>query len=221
MLTGYLLTSFFVHGDPTQTAIHRLLGFNHSCNVIDHEPSRTVSAMLWPFWEIPFFLYVVFNFLRVNDAYRKDQVPRYIFAVATVFLPLQVLLTVWVRLVFVWDPEINFLNHYLPYIGLQLLLALTAFQNVLYLNAVRELPINSRLLAIVYLIVLFGTTILYSVFGLSIALGHPILDSVNNLTHRVILQSLARLYFVLEIPIPLLLSILGLKRSRSYVISFS
>ncbi len=72
MLTGYLLTSFFVHGDPTQTAIHRLLGFNHSCNVIDHEPSRTVSAMLWPFWEIPFFLYVVFNFLRVNDAYRNE-----------------------------------------------------------------------------------------------------------------------------------------------------
>ncbi|MGB8701673.1 MAG: hypothetical protein WCD18_19840 [Thermosynechococcaceae cyanobacterium] len=218
-LSGYILTSVFVHVDPTTTAIYRLFGFNHSCNLLDHEPSRTVSAMLLPFWEIPFLLYVIFNFLRIHDAYRENQVPKYTFLIAAIFLPIEIILTVWFRLVFVWDSEISFLNHYLPYVGFQLLLCMTAVENVLYFDAVNALPFNHRSLAIGYLVALFTITFLCILFGLSVALGHPILDSAHNADHRFIFKLLSNLYFIMAVPVPLILSFVELKRSPQHTLS--
>ncbi|NEP12980.1 MAG: hypothetical protein F6K14_22800 [Symploca sp. SIO2C1] len=217
---GYIVTATLVEVDPHTTAIYKLFGFNHTCNVLDHEPSRTISAMLLPFWEIPFLLYVVFNFLRIQDAYREKKAPGYTFVIAAILLPIEMLLTAWFRIVFVWSPEVNFLNHYLPYVGFQILLFLVAFENVLYFYAMKALPFkNNRPLAIGYLILLFTVTFLYVVIGLSTALGHPILDLLNNDGQRVFFQSLSKLYFVLAIPVPLLLSWLELKRSPKHTLS--
>lgn len=63
-LVGSILTSKFSGIHPEETAIYKLYGFNYACNLLDHQPSRTVSAMILPFWEIPFLLYVVFNFFE-------------------------------------------------------------------------------------------------------------------------------------------------------------
>ncbi len=217
---GYIVTATLVEVDPHTTAIYKLFGFNHTCNVLDHEPSRTISAMLLPFWEIPFLLYVVFNFLRIQDAYREQKAPGYTFFIAAILLPIEMLLTAWFRIVFVWSPEVNFLNHYLPYVGFQILLFLVAFENVLYFYAMKALPFkNNRPLAIGYLILLFTVTFLYVVIGLSTALGHPILDLLNNDGQRVFFQSLSKLYFVLAIPVPLFLSWLELKRSPKHTLS--
>ena len=218
---GYVLTSEFAHVDPTETAIYHLFGFNHSCNLLDHEPSRTVSAMLLPFWEIPFLLYVVFNFLRINDAYREQKIQKYIFVIAAIFFPIEILLTVWFRIVFVWSPEVSFLNHYLPYIGFQLLLFLTAFENVLYFDAIKALPFNNRSLAIGYLVVLFTVTALCILFGMSVALGQPILDTINNAGQRLFFQSLSDFYFILAVPLPLFLSWVEYKRSPNHTLSFA
>lgn len=220
LFMGYILTETLVKVDPQTTAIYKLFGFNHACNLLDHEPSRTVSAMLLPFWEVPFLLYVVFNFLRIQDAYRENKAPRYTFIIAGILLPIEILLVVWFRIVFVWSPEVNFLNHYIPYVGFQILLFLTAFENVLYFYAMKALPFNNnRQLAVGYLILLFVVTFLYVLIGLSVGLGHPILDLINNEGQRKFFQSLASLYTVLAIPVPLFLSWLELKRSPKHTLS--
>lgn len=222
LIVGSILTETLVEVDPHTTAIYKLFGFNHACNVLDHEPSRTISAMLLPFWEIPFLLYVVFNFLRIQDAYREKKAPKYIFLVAAILLPIEILLIVWFRIVFVWSPEVNFLNHYMPYVGFQILLFLVAFENSLYFYAMKALPFkNSRPLAISYLLLLFTVTFLYVLIGLSVALGHPLLDLNNNAVHLKFFRTLASFYTILAIPVPLGLSFWELKRSPKHTLSVS
>lgn len=222
LVIGYVLTNTVVDVDPETTVIYKIFGFNHACNVIDHEPSRTVSAMLLPFWEVPFLLYVIFNFLRIQDAYRENRAPRYTFLIALYFLPLEILLTVWFRIVFVWSPEVNFLNHYLPYVGFQILLFLVAFENFLYFYAMKALPFrNNRSIALGYLSLLLLVTFLYVVIGLSLGLGYPLLEPTTNSTHRAFIQTLANLYTFLVLPVPLCLSFLEMKRSPKHTLTVS
>ncbi|MEM0982112.1 MAG: hypothetical protein AAGH78_17810, partial [Cyanobacteria bacterium P01_H01_bin.58] len=222
LIIGYVLTATLVDVEPHSTVIYKMFGFNHVCNVVDHEPSRTISAMLWPFWEIPFVIYVVFNFLRIQDAYREGKAPRHTFLLAVIFLPIKILLTIWVRIIFVQSPEVNFLGHYLPYVGLQVLLFLVAFENVLYFQTMKALPFkNSRLLAAGYLSLLFVVTFIYVWFGLAIALEHPIIDPANNTGQRAFFRSLANLYTFLALLVPLYLSWFELKRSPKHTLSIS
>ena len=222
LLLGSVVTATLVDVDPHSTTIYKLFGFNHACNVIDHEPSRTISAMLWPFWEIPFALYVVFNFLRIQDAYREQKAPKYVFIIAAIFLPIELSLTVWARLIFVHSPAVNFLSHYLPYIGLQILLFLVAFENALYFYAMKALPFNNnRSITIGYLCLVFATTLLCVTFGLAIALGHPILDPANNIGQRVFFRALSNFYLFLVLMVPLGLSWFEMKRSPDHTISVS
>jgi hypothetical protein len=195
LVVGLIITKTLVHVDPQTTVLYKLFGFNHACNYLDHEPSRTVSAMLLPLWEVPFVAYVIFNFLRIQDAYRENKVPRHTFVIAAVLLPIELLLTVWFRIVFVWSPEVNFLNHYIPYIGFQVLLFLVSFENVLYFYAVNALPFkNNKTIAVGYLILLFVVTVLYVGIGVSSAVGHPILDLIGNDGQRQFFKSLASFY---------------------------
>jgi hypothetical protein len=221
LVVGNVLTEKFVTVDPHTTAIYKLFGFNHACNALDHEPSRTVSAMLLPLWEVPFIFYVIFNFLRIQDAYREKKVPQYTYILAAVLLPIELLLTVWFRIVFVWNPEVNFLNHYIPYIGFQVLLFLVAFENILYFYAVKALPFkNNAIIAVGYLLLLLVVTVLYVGIGLASALGHPILDLINNDGQREFFKSLASFYSILVVPVPLIASIIELKRSPQHTLSF-
>ena len=104
----------------------------------------------------------------------------------------------------------------------QILLFLVAFENVLYFYAVQALPFNnSRPIAIGYLILLFVLTVLYTVVGLSVALGHPVLDLVNNEGQRLLFRLITSLYIVLAIPIPLVISVFELKRSPNHTLSVS
>lgn len=221
LATGAIITETIVEVDPTTTAIYKLFGFNHSCNWLDHEPSRTVSAMLLPLWEVPFLFYVIFNFLRIQDAYKENKAPLYTYLVSIIFLPIQIALTVWFRIVFVWSPEVNFLYHYLPYIGFQFLLFMIAFENALYFYAMKALPLkNNKFLAIGYLVLLLAVTVAYTVIGLSCAFGHPLLDLVNDPQQRFLFRSLTNFYTVLVLPVPIILSILELKRSPEHKLSF-
>ena len=220
LVVGSFLTNKFSGVDPQTTTIYKLFGFNHSCYVIDYEPSRTVSAMLLPFWEIPFVLYIIFSFLRVQDAYREKKAPLFAFIVSAICLPIALLLTVWVRIVFVWNPEVNFMNHYLPYIGLHVLFFLIAFENFLYFYAMKALPFNNnRILAIGYLVLLLVVTLLYVVFGMSSGLGHPILDLINNNGQRLFFRILSSTYTFLVLPIPLILSFWEIRRSPKHTLS--
>ena len=221
MAVGAIWTATVVKVDPHTTAIYKLFGFNHLCNVLDHEPSRTITAMIWPLWEVPFLLYVIFNFLRIQDAYREKKAPGYTFFVAAIFLPIEILLTLWVRIIYVWSPEVNFLNHYLPYISLQVLLFLVAFENALYFYAMKSLPFkNNRKIGIGYIVLLFVVTALYILVGMSVALGHPVLDLANDPGQRQLFRTLTNVYSVLVIPIPIIVSVLELKRSPNHKLSF-
>lgn len=220
LATGWYLTKYYVHVEPTSTAIYHMFGFNHACNWIDHEPSRTVSAMLLPFWEIPYLLYVFFNFLRINDAYREGKTPKYVFVVSTMLLPIKLLFTASFRIVFVWSPEVSFLMHYLPYIGFQILLCMTAVENVLYFNSVGSLPFNNnRFLAVGYLVLLFAVTVATIGLGLSAALG--VINIAGDPVLRMVTETIARTYTILAIPTPLILSVLEYKKSPKHTLTFA
>ena len=123
---------------------------------------------------------------------------------------------------FVWSPEVNFLNHYLPYVGFQLLLFMVAFQNVLYFRAMKALPFNNnRFLANGYLVVLFITTAVYITIAMSVAVGNPIMDTVNNSGQQLFFRLVTYFYFLLAVPVPLVLSWWEMKRSPKHVLTFA
>lgn len=221
-LVAVIVNIGWVHVDPETTTIYSIFGFNHDCNLLDHEPSRTISAMLLPFWQVPFLLYIGFNFLRIRDAVKENKVPGYIYTLVKIFLPFELLFTIWFALVFVWSPVDNFsfVMHYLPYIGFQVLLALIAIENVLYFDAVKTLPFNNnRNLAIGYLIVLIVTTIVYVGLGLPAAFG---LLTIKGTILQPIAQTISQLiYPTLIVPIPLAVAIMEMRRSPNHSITFA
>ncbi|MGK7958862.1 MAG: hypothetical protein AB4063_26915 [Crocosphaera sp.] len=79
---------------------------------------------------------------------------------------------------------------------------------------------NNKLIAIGYLVVLLAVTVAYKVVGLSSAFGHPILDLLNDPGQRFFFKSLTKFYTFLVIPVPIILSILELKRSPKHKLSF-
>jgi uncharacterized protein HemY len=86
---------------------------------------------------------------------------------------------------------------------------------------VKALPFrNNAKIAIGYLVLLFVVTVLYAGIGLATALGHPILDLVNNEAQRQFFKLLASFYTILVIPVPLIASIIELKRSPKHTLSF-
>ena len=85
----------------------------------------------------------------------------------------------------------------------------------------KALPLkNSKSAAIAYLVTLLAVTVGYTVIGLSCAFGHPILDLVNDPGQRFLFRSLTNFYTILVVPVPIVLSILELKRSPDHKLSF-
>ena len=82
---GIVVTKLFVHDDPEHTVIYRIFGFNHICNVFDHQPSRTVSGILILFFIVPMACFVVLSHLRTADAARRGRVPAWLLRLVAVW----------------------------------------------------------------------------------------------------------------------------------------
>jgi hypothetical protein len=215
---GIVVTKLFVHDDPTHTVIYRIFGFNHICNVFDHQPSRTVSGLLILLFIVPMAAFVICSYYRTYAAAREGRVPMLLHTYSKIITPFVFLAVCYTYMWFVnspddpagWlggspdDPTAGFIPHYLPYVALQLALGLLAIHEVGWLIANGALPFGSSItLAKTYLYVLLGTTVLCQTAVFSLLLGFPILDSPNDPTERLLFQILMYFYSFLAIAMPI------------------
>ena len=236
VLVGIVVTKLFVHGDVEHTVIYRIFGFNHICNVFDHQPSRTISGLLVLLFTVPMACFVVCSYFRTFDAARKGKVPMRLHTYSKIVTPFVFLAVCYTYMWFVnspddsgaWlgnppdDPLGNFVPHYLPYVALQLALGLLAIHEVEYLIATGALPFGASVpRAKTYLVVLLLTTVACQVAVFSLLLGRPILDSPNDPTARLVFQFLMYFYSFQAIIMPIFFAARNRKNGRISSIAFS
>lgn len=233
---GIVVTKLFVHDDPEHTVIYRIFGFNHICNVFDHQPSRTISGILILFFIVPMAGFVVLSHLRTAHAARVGRVPALLHRYSRVITPFVFLAVCYTYMWFVnspddpagWlggspdDPTAGFIPHYIPYVALQLALGLLAIHEVGWLIANGALPFGANVtLAKTYLYVLLVTTVACQAAVFSLLFGYPILDSPNNPTERLAFQFLMYFYSFLAIAMPIFFAARNRKNTLVSTITFA
>jgi len=236
VVVGIVVTKLFVHEDAEHTVIFRIFGFNHICNVFDHQPSRTISGLLVLLFILPMASFVICSYFRTYDAARKGKVPMRLHTYSKIVTPFVFLAVCYTYMWFVnspddsgaWlgnapdDPLGNFVPHYLPYVALQLALGLLAIHEVEYLIATGALPFGANVpLAKIYLVVLLATTVACQVAVFSLLLGVPVLDSPNNANERLVFQFLMYFYSFQAIVMPIFFAARNRKNGRISTIAFS
>ena len=130
--------------DPKETAIYKIFGFNHSCNVMDHMPAREVAALMSIFCCYPFVLFHIISFFRIRYDFLTDEIPEKCYTISKIVTPINILSSAYIFLWFVNIPdgEYGFVAHYLPYMAFQLMIVLTEIQQVEYMIAKNRIPFN-------------------------------------------------------------------------------
>ena len=224
ILVGSIITKLYVEIPPEETVIYEIFGFNHICNVLDHQPSRWISALLVVFFTIPMAAFVLFSYFRTADAYKDGRVPGYLQAYNRVITPFVFFSVCYTYMWFVNAPITvdAFLGHYLPYVALQLAFGLLAIQEVSYLIHNDALPFGfNKTWAKAYLVVLLLTTAFAQLAVFSLLAGYPILDSRNDESDRAIFQFLMYFYSFLAILIPIVMAARNRKNGLDNIITFS
>lgn len=103
------------------------------CANWDYTPSRETTALVSPFFEYALFIYVVLDFLLTAIAYRKRHVSRAFWALVKVLLPIQILMCMWIRLIFVMLAYSSVRGHTVGFLGLQVLLITITVVNTGYI----------------------------------------------------------------------------------------
>ncbi len=221
---GVVVTEKYVTVEPEKTVIFTIFGFNHICNVFDHQPSRLISALLVLFFIVPMSAFVVLSYFRTARAARIGNVPPHLQAYNKVITPFVFLSVCYTYMWFVNAPDgtYGFLGHYLPYVALQLALGLLAIQEVGYLIHHQALPFGASVrLAKLYLVVLLTTTVVCQAAVFSLLLGYPILDSPNSASARTTFQVLMYFYSFLAIVMPLFFAARNRHNGQDNTITFS
>ena len=223
VIVGIVVTELFVPAHIEHNVILEIFGFNHICNVFDHQPSRTVSALLVLFFILPMAAFVLCSYYRTYDAAKEGRVPQKLQTYNKAITPFVLLAVCYTYMWFVNPPDgaYGFLAHYLPYVALQLAFGLIAIQQVGFLIATGALPFGASVfLAKTYLWVLLVTTVVCQVAVFSMLLGVPLLDSANDPAERVAFQILMYWYSFLAIIMPILLAARNRKNENVNTIAF-
>jgi hypothetical protein len=224
ILVGTVITNLYVEVPPEETVIFEIFGFNHICNVLDHQPSRWICALLVVFFILPMAAFVLFSYFRTYDAAKRGRVPLYLQAYNKAITPFVFLSVCYTYMWFVNTPITReaFLGHYLPYVALQLAFGLLAIQEVSFLIHNDVLPFGfNATWAKAYLVLLLATTAIAQLAVFSLLLGYPILDSKNNETDRAIFQFVMYLYSFLAIIMPIIMAARNRKNGKDSIITFS
>ncbi|MBI3272002.1 MAG: hypothetical protein HYZ53_23615 [Planctomycetes bacterium] len=220
---GKVVTTLFVKKHLEDTVIFHIFGFNHICNVFDHQPSRTISALLVLFFILPMAGFVVSSYYRTYDAAKEGRVPMRLQTYNKCITPFVLLSVCYTYMWFVNPPDgdYGFIAHYLPYVALQLALGLLAIQEVGFLVCSGVLPFGVSVgVAKGYLALLLSTTLACQVAVFTLLLGFPILDSPNDPTACMVFQVLIYFYAFLAVVMPIFLAAANRKNGRVNTISF-
>lgn len=225
ILVGTIITTLFIDDPkPENTVIYEIFGFNHICNMIDHQPSRWICALLVLFFIVPMAAFVLLSYFRTRDAYEDGRVPKYLQTYNRMITPFVFFSVCYTYMWFVNPPltKEDFLGHYLPYVALQLAFGLLAVQEVSYLIHHNVLPFGfNATWAKAYLVLLLVTTAVAQLAVFSLLLGYPILDSKHNASDRAIFQVLMYFYSFLAIIIPIFTAARNRRNGQNNVITFS
>lgn len=222
LMVGKVMTDHFVEWpvkgepfDPTKTIIYEIFGFNHACNVLDFNPSKTVSAIVVVFCTIPLCLFVALNHYRMEHEFINGNIGPKLFKFNQIITPYQLIAFVYFYLVFVNSPHDrqSFVLHYIPYLMFQIGLVLNEIHQIEYLIARkdRELPTPKliakcpRILLRVFSVTLSVTLILSVAFVVSFVIGKPMVDTST--TSGLLFSQLLMLWFVvITLAVPLISS---------------
>jgi len=172
--------------DSTQTFIYQLFGFNHTCTLLDFNPSKTIAALIIMLHTLPCCFFVVCHYLRITA--QTD--PKYanLQKTTVILTPIQFIVFIYFYMVFVNSPDgeygteegmHKFTLHYLPYMLWQLGMLLMGIQQCWFIALKGMIPFSwiTPLMMWRYVQFMIFLFIVYSWFCWSFILGSPAWDT--------------------------------------------
>jgi len=173
----------------TETFIYKLFNFNHTCSLLDFNPSKTVAGLIIMIHELPLLLFIVFHYWRVqgmtSPAFNKLKI------FSKIASPLQFIFILYFYMVFVNAPDGDFgtregmtlfVLHYIPYMLWQIGVLLMAIQQSWYLCLSDTIPFDwiTQKELWYYTVSMIIVCIVYNVFIWSFIMGDPLWDTTQN-----------------------------------------
>ena len=114
---------------PNPNPLELKLGYTNICINVDYDPAM---AYIFPFVEYAMVLYVILNWCSAYKIFRNDNNSHMsmFFTISTTIT--EVLLIAWFRIITVTCADENIAGHTIPFMGLQLSLAMISVQNCIF-----------------------------------------------------------------------------------------
>jgi len=187
LITGTIVTNHFVEYpegsggfDYKATFIYEIFHFNHTCTVLDFNPSRTVSGLVMMLHTIPMDLFIVLSYYRAKHDYASEEIHKWLWYYYKITTPFNFIAMTYFYMVFVNPPMDmdSFILHYIPYMLWQIAMVLMAIGQCAYISQMDVTPFNIPKLALrIYLFIVVLTGIYYTIFVWSFIGRSPILNT--------------------------------------------
>jgi len=212
----------------TDTVIYSIFGFNHSCNLVDFNPAKEYAALVIPFITLPISIFSILSFFRAQTSYLNGEVSGSFYTFAKWNKPFIIYIMGVLHMWFVNSPQdavedggYGFVGHYIPYSMFQIGIALIAIEQCWYYIELNNIPFGlKRGVMKGYVIFLVLLTFVCQLLVWTIIIGHPILDSKNDLNQRAIFSFIGNLYAFCVLIVPLPISIMQYKSGDNNSITF-
>lgn len=212
---------------PEATEIFRIFGFNHVCNYIDHNPSKTVAGIMVPLYTTPMMLYVFLYHYRLKARSKTHgDIPSWLIRFSQITLPYNIATFALLHMWFVNSPEgdYGFIPHYIPYLMFQVALSLILFMNVQYIISANNLigfVKNRPWVVWTYQYFSLSLTIISICGVITLLAGYPIFDSVNNMTEQIIFRIISYVYGLNIVVAPIVFSAIQRLNGDENVITYA
>ena len=203
------------HGAPSdfvreESFIFKMFGFNHTCSVLDFNPSKTISALVIQLSIMPLCLFTIGHYLRVSS--QTGTCFKNIQRFSKIASPIQFLANTYFYMVFVNSPDgvwgtpegmRKYTLHYFPYMCWQFGLVLMAIQQCWYISLKDQIPFSwvTKELLWNYVLFLMAMFCVYTYFCWSFINGRPAWDTFSE-PGQSIAKLLMWLWNVIAIFIP-------------------
>lgn len=108
-------------------------GYANICSYWDYSPSREIAGMVYPIFEYAMLIYLILDFLTIGISYKRGFVSNAYWMLAKVFFPIELILTSWFRMIFIFIAYEDVSNHTLSFLGLQLAFIMITIQNGIHI----------------------------------------------------------------------------------------
>mmetsp|Transcript_17131 Transcript_17131/g.37181 ORF Transcript_17131/g.37181 Transcript_17131/m.37181 type:complete len:292 (+) Transcript_17131:109-984(+) len=172
-----------------KTFIYQFFGFNHTCSMLDFNPSKTISALIIMLHIMPMDFFIICHYLRVTT--QTD--PKYdnLKKVTKIFSPLEFAFMTYFYLVFVNSPDgvygthagtMKFIAHYTPYMLWQLGMVMMAIQQCWYIALKDMIPLSwvTKEMMWTYCQMMMVMFVVYTVFCWAFIVGSPLWPTTSD-----------------------------------------